>query len=175
MNDRTNPVESKAAQAAEPVTQWQYRTKVTTGVWSHWHNCKEAQAQRLREPEYATYNQVRALYDTPRPTAQADYRGEDAYVTKRLSEALASVYTTLIGDDKADVDENMNAFERVERAAQVIRLEVELYRGQADAREGLTADDVSELKGMTSDPRLFEAEREAIRKAVALLQGANQS
>lgn len=44
---------------------------------------------------------------------------------------------------------------------------------QADARVGLTADDLRELRGMTSDPRLFEAEREAIRKAVALLQGAN--
>lgn len=78
------------------------------------------------------------LYVAPQP-AQADARGEDAYVAKRLSEVLASVYATLIGDDEADADESLNAIERVERAAQVLRLEVELYRGQADARVGLTA------------------------------------
>lgn len=74
----------------------------------------------------------------PQDPEQADARCEDAYVAKRLSEVLASVYTTLIGDDQVDPDESLNAIERVERAAQVLRLEVELFRGQADAREGLT-------------------------------------
>ncbi|WP_366918826.1 hypothetical protein [Burkholderia vietnamiensis] len=78
-------------------------------------------------------------FAAPQP-AQADARSEDAYVAKRLSEVLASVYATLIGDDEADADESLNAIERVERAAKVLRLEVELYRGQADARVGLTAE-----------------------------------
>ncbi|WP_340700849.1 hypothetical protein [Burkholderia cenocepacia] len=70
-----------------------------------------------------------ALMDEFRPTAP----DENAYVAKRLSEALADAYTTLVGDDKADADEDLNAIERVARAAQVIRLEVELYRAQAAA------------------------------------------
>ncbi|WP_309486128.1 hypothetical protein [Burkholderia sp. MBR-1] len=79
-----------------------------------------------------------ALMDEFQPPTPDDARNEDAYIAKRLSEALADVYTTLVGDDTADADENLNAIERVERAAQVIRLEVELYRAQADARVGLT-------------------------------------
>ncbi|WP_232341632.1 hypothetical protein [Burkholderia pseudomallei] len=71
--------------------------------------------------------------------AQADARGEDAYVAKRLSEALADVYTTLIGDDKVDADDKLNAIERVERAAQVLRLEVELYRAKAEAQKATRA------------------------------------
>lgn len=75
------------------------------------------------------------LAAAPQRPAQADARDEDAYVAKRLSEALAEVYTTLIGDDKVDADEKLNAIKRVERAAQVLRLEVELYRAQAEAQK----------------------------------------
>ncbi|KWN06410.1 hypothetical protein WT83_27390 [Burkholderia territorii] len=81
--------------------------------------------------------------DEFQPLASDAARHEDAYVVKRLSEALANVYTTLIGDDNVDVDENLNAIERVMRAAQVIRLEVDLYRAQgnapAEAREQIEA------------------------------------
>ncbi|WP_231752873.1 hypothetical protein [Burkholderia savannae] len=70
---------------------------------------------------------------TPQP-AQADALDEDAYVAKRMAETLATVYTTIIGDDEVDTDDSLNAIERVVRAAQVLRLEVDLYRSQADAR-----------------------------------------
>ncbi|KGV80216.1 putative gp43 [Burkholderia pseudomallei MSHR4375] len=66
-------------------------------------------------------------------TAQADALGEEAYVAKRMTETLATVYTTIIGDDEVDTDDGLNAIERVVRAAQVLRLEVDLYRAQADA------------------------------------------
>lgn len=71
----------------------------------------------------------------PPPASALD---EEAFVVKRLSESLADVYTTLIGDDKVDVDDNLNAIQRVERAAQVLRLELELYRAQASAPVVLT-------------------------------------
>ncbi|AOK61956.1 hypothetical protein WM29_22755 [Burkholderia ubonensis] len=60
---------------------------------------------------------------------------EDAYVAKRMTETLASVYATIIGDDQVDENDGLNAIQRVEKAAQVLRLEVELYRAQADAWE----------------------------------------
>ncbi|ABC36103.1 putative gp38 [Burkholderia thailandensis E264] len=69
---------------------------------------------------------------TPQP-AQADALDEDAYVAKRMTETLATVYATIIGDDKVDDNDGLNAIERVVRAAQVLRLEVDLYRAQADA------------------------------------------
>ena len=71
----------------------------------------------------------------PAPASAVD---EDAFVVRRLSEALAGVYTTLIGDDKVDADDNLNAIQRVEKAARVLRLEVDLYRAQASASVGLT-------------------------------------
>lgn len=74
----------------------------------------------------------------PQPPAPASAPDEEAFVVKRLSESLADVYTTLIGDDKVDVDDNLNAIQRVERTAQVLRLELELYRAQASAPVGLT-------------------------------------
>lgn len=72
------------------------------------------------------------LYAAPQP-AQADALGEEAYVAKRMTETLATVYATIIGDDEVDTDDGLNAIERVVRAAQVLRLEVDLYRAQADA------------------------------------------
>ncbi|WP_330555403.1 hypothetical protein [Burkholderia multivorans] len=68
----------------------------------------------------------------PQP-AQADALDEEAYVAKRMTETLATVYATIIGDDKVDDNDGLNAIERVVRAAQVLRLEVYLYRAQADA------------------------------------------
>ncbi|WP_326973065.1 hypothetical protein [Burkholderia pseudomallei] len=75
---------------------------------------------------------ARGLLDAPQP-AQADALGEEAYVAKRMTETLATVYATIIGDDEVDTDDGLNAIERVVRAAQVLRLEVDLYRAQADA------------------------------------------
>jgi hypothetical protein len=59
--------------------------------------------------------------------------GENAYVEKRLAESLAEVYATILGDDARDQDDSLNAIERVKKAAQVLRLEVDLYRENADA------------------------------------------
>ncbi|AGK49267.1 hypothetical protein BTI_1952 [Burkholderia thailandensis MSMB121] len=73
-----------------------------------------------------------SLYAAPQP-AQADALEEEAYVAKRMAETLATVYATIIGDDPVDADDSLNAIERVMRAAQVLRLEVDLYRAQADA------------------------------------------
>ena len=86
-------------------------------------------------------NSPDAIYEAgfaaaPQP-AQADAR-EEAYVAKRMAETLATVYATIVGDDQVDENDGLNAIKRCERAAQVLRLEVELYRGQADARVGLT-------------------------------------
>ncbi|AJY38937.1 hypothetical protein BW21_4759 [Burkholderia humptydooensis] len=80
----------------------------------------------------ACANELRALLAVPQP-AQADARDEDTYVAKRMAETLATVYATIIGDDPVDADDDLNAIERVVRAAQVLRLEVDLYRAQADA------------------------------------------
>ncbi|CAM8787082.1 hypothetical protein NCF_04298 [Burkholderia pseudomallei] len=74
-----------------------------------------------------------AVTDTAPQPAQADALGEEAYVAKRMTETLATVYATIIGDDEVDTDDGLNAIERVVRAAQVLRLEVDLYRAQADA------------------------------------------
>ncbi|MFM0022150.1 hypothetical protein [Paraburkholderia azotifigens] len=57
---------------------------------------------------------------------------EDAYVAQRMSETLADVYLTIIGDDAPYTDESPNAIERVKKAASVLRLEVELYRASAN-------------------------------------------
>lgn len=124
-----------------------------------------------------------ALYADALPApAQADARSEDAYVAKRLSEVLASVYATLIGDDEADADESLNAIERVERAAQVLRLEVELYRGQADARDGLTDEQRTTIQHAADKLRTVWANhtgdkesRELCHKLEAILAGANHA
>ncbi|MEB5483932.1 hypothetical protein QMA69_05415 [Burkholderia pseudomallei] len=98
----------------------------------------DADDKAFYDAELRLLERLTALLAAPQPSTQADARGEDAYVAKRLSEALADVYTTLIGDDKVDADDKLNAIERVERAAQVLRVEVELYRAQASAPVGLT-------------------------------------
>ncbi|WP_432778161.1 hypothetical protein QZL74_14355 [Burkholderia gladioli pv. alliicola] len=67
------------------------------------------------------------------PQAATTEESEDAYVIRRLSETLADVCVTLRGDDPVHADDPMNKIELVKRLAEVIRLEVELYRAQADA------------------------------------------
>lgn len=58
---------------------------------------------------------------------------EDGYVIKRLSEALADIIVTIRGDDAPLADEPTNHIEKAKRAAKLLRLEVELYRSQAQA------------------------------------------
>ncbi|WP_231892080.1 hypothetical protein [Burkholderia sp. MSMB1589WGS] len=120
-----------ASPAAKAVAQWQYRIVADLPA-GQWHNCSEETAKRLQAPEYAADHEIRALYAAPQP-AQADAPDEEAYVAKRMAETLATVYTTIIGDDEVDADDGLNAIERVVRAAQVLRLEVNLYRAQAYA------------------------------------------
>lgn len=115
--------------------------------------------------------------------AQAGAQDEDAYVAKRLSEALASVYATIVGDDRVDESDGLNAIQRVEKAAQVLRLEVDLYRAQAkpekaDARVGLT----DALRRAREELSIVEWENDPPSRVVklfdeidALLQGANHA
>ncbi|MCS6516932.1 hypothetical protein [Burkholderia thailandensis] len=100
----------------------------------------EAEAEESAEREYFRRweNELPPLdgaaWDRAAPqSAQADALDEEAYVAKRMTETLATVYATIIGDDKVDDNDGLNAIERVVRAAQVLRLEVDLYRAQADA------------------------------------------
>lgn len=58
---------------------------------------------------------------------------EDAYVAHRMTEVLAEVYGTIIGGDARPEDEALPVIERVKKAAQVLRLEVDLYRAQRAA------------------------------------------
>lgn len=76
---------------------------------------------------------------------------------KRLSESLADVYATLIGDDKVDVDDNLNAIQRVERAAQVLRLELELHRAQASTPVGLTEQAIADAVKKWFPDRAYQA------------------
>ncbi|WP_186194435.1 Lar family restriction alleviation protein [Burkholderia gladioli] len=67
------------------------------------------------------------------PQANAAEESEDAYVIRRLSETLADVAVTLRGDDPVHPDDPLNKIELVKRLAEVLRMEVELYRAQAAA------------------------------------------
>ncbi|PVX61289.1 hypothetical protein C7402_1411, partial [Paraburkholderia unamae] len=69
---------------------------------------------------------------TPTVAANAAAPSEDAYVAQRMTETLAEVYATIIGDDARPEDEALNAIERVKKAAQVLRLEVDLYRAHSE-------------------------------------------
>ncbi|KGX69137.1 putative gp43 [Burkholderia pseudomallei TSV28] len=86
-------------------------------------------------PEHFGLDRSQQMIDilvAPQP-APPDAFDEETYVAKRMAETLATIYTTIIGDDPVDSDDGLNAIERVVRAAQVLRLEVDLYRAQADA------------------------------------------
>ncbi|QGA37540.1 hypothetical protein GAS19_07690 [Burkholderia glumae] len=65
------------------------------------------------------------------PQANAAEESEDAYVIRRLSETLADVAVTLRGDDPVHPDDPLNKIELVKRLAEVLRMEVELYRAPA--------------------------------------------
>ncbi|ACR29193.1 hypothetical protein [Burkholderia glumae] len=67
------------------------------------------------------------------PQANEGEESEDAYVIRRLSETLADVCVTLRGDDPVHPDDPLNKIELVKRLAEVLRMEVELYRAQASA------------------------------------------
>lgn len=109
----------------------------------------QADARRQLGVLRARHDYARPFEFTPAAGAVIPYEGipvfssadtqtearEDAYVAKRMTETLASVYATIIGDDQVDENDGLNAIQRVEKAAQVLRLEVELYRAQADALE----------------------------------------
>ncbi|WP_254212695.1 hypothetical protein [Burkholderia multivorans] len=60
------------AQAAEPVA-WQYRP-IINGKPYPWIECTKEAAQRLRADDFRGTHEVRDLFDTPQPTAQADAR-----------------------------------------------------------------------------------------------------
>ncbi|WP_063814347.1 hypothetical protein [Burkholderia cepacia] len=64
-------------------------------------------------------------------TGSADARDEDVHVPKRMWEVLGTVYATIVGDDRVESNDGLNAIQRLERAAQVLRFEVELLRAQA--------------------------------------------
>ncbi|ACR28665.1 hypothetical protein bglu_1g15220 [Burkholderia glumae BGR1] len=87
------------------------------------------------------------------PQANAAEESEDAYVIRRLSETLADVAVTLRGDDPVHPDDPLNKIELVKRLAEVLRMEVELYRAQAaapaDAREPQWSRDIiADLQGL---------------------------
>ncbi|KVV07357.1 hypothetical protein WK77_16340 [Burkholderia ubonensis] len=114
---------------------------------------------------------ARAIIAAAPQPAQADARDEEAYVAKRMTEALATVYATIIGDDPVDAEDGLNAIERVVRAAQVLRLEVDLYRAQADApADGtyLTANERDQIVSAlaASLPRSTEEYRQQICDAI---------
>ncbi|WP_244110401.1 MULTISPECIES: Lar family restriction alleviation protein [Burkholderia cepacia complex] len=136
------PVPAMAAEAPEELPHW-FEMFLTNVCELPDRNSPEGEPDAI----VATLDELRncalnaieqcVSYAAPQP-AQADARDEDAYVVKRLSEALAAVYATIVGDDQVDENDGLNVIQRCERAAQVLRLEVELYRGRADARVGLT-------------------------------------
>ncbi|MDW9232920.1 hypothetical protein C7S15_8907 (plasmid) [Burkholderia cepacia] len=68
---------------------------------------------------------------TLQQTVPAGARDEDAHVAPRMWEPLATVYATIVGDDRVDAEDGLNLIQRLERAAQVLRFEVELLRAQA--------------------------------------------
>ncbi|KGC14010.1 putative gp38 protein [Burkholderia gladioli] len=73
------------------------------------------------------------------PQANAAEESEDAYVIRRLSETLADVCVTLRGEDPVHPDDPLNKIELVKRLAEVLRMEVELYRAQAAAPASMPA------------------------------------
>lgn len=70
-----------------------------------------------------------AALAAPLPRASDAALAEEAHVVERLSETLAEVYLTILGDDAPDSEGN--AIDKVLKAAQVLRMEVDLYRAQA--------------------------------------------
>lgn len=84
----------------------------------------------LRRHDFTRYIHDRLAADFA--CALAQYLHEDQFVARRISETLAEVYATIIGDDAREADESLNMIERAKKAAQVLRLEVDLYRSLAD-------------------------------------------
>ncbi len=129
------------AQAAEPVALNKLRAEMFDWLAS----CTKEHIDGKVEFINRVTDGFAAIYAAPQPPAQADARDEDAYVAKRMAETLASVYATIIGDDQVDESDGLNAIQRCERAAQVLRIEVELYRAQAEATKVLTPDEIDRI------------------------------
>lgn len=111
-----------------------------------WTKVEKIRAKQAAKPKHSPLPEVTPTPDLPRfPTVLrkmwsggevqawldehvAPVVGETAYAEKRLAESLAEVYATILGDDAPDQDDSLNAIERVKKAAQVLRLEVDLHR-----------------------------------------------
>jgi predicted Zn-ribbon and HTH transcriptional regulator len=112
-----------------------YQRNVDKSLWVDISQ-KEFESAIRNKHEYG----IRIVYAAPQapsaPAVDALTTGaavsEDAYVAKRMTETLAEVYATILGDDAPDQDVSINAIERVKKAAQVLRLEVDLYRANAE-------------------------------------------
>ncbi len=152
------------AMATEAVALYQYRTRPDwKDQWSEWEECSAAAAaDYIRVPRlHGWHYEARALgviAATPQPPAQGDAREAtlaDRWINKLLKRLTGNGDVTISADD-ASFYANAIRTAFSTRAA------------------GLTVEHTRELKNMSSDPRLFESEREAIRKAIFLLEGANQ-
>ncbi|RDU99177.1 hypothetical protein [Trinickia dinghuensis] len=93
------------------------------------------------------------------PAAPAAAPSEDAYIAQRMTETLAEVYATIIGEDMRQEDESLNAIERVKKAAQVLRLEVDLYRAQRAESAGQPGPHaaITELRNIANAKRFDKA------------------
>ncbi|MBU9169253.1 hypothetical protein [Burkholderia gladioli] len=97
------------------------------------NSCEAAgPTEETDEEAIASFTRMRAS-QAAAPQANAAEESEDAYVIRRLSETLADVAVTLRGDDPVHPDDPLNKIELVKRLAEVLRMEVELYRAQAAA------------------------------------------
>lgn len=96
-----------------------------------------------------------AAATTPTVAADAAAPSEDAYVAQRMNQTLAEVYATILGEDARPEDEALNAIERVKKAAQVLRLEVDLYRARHDEAAAQPDERAAFCAqcGMDADPR----------------------
>ncbi len=96
------------------------------------HAAGEAELARISMPEIVLKiraKQAAKPKHSPLPVA-APVPSEDAYIARRMTETLAEVAATIIGDDTRPEDGSLNVIECVKKAAQVLRLEVDLYRAQ---------------------------------------------
>lgn len=116
----TAPTEKKLARMAGDACVYVYEYDSALGVH--------------RELQPITWNGLRPTRTLRFCAAPAQSCGApdatDAYVAQRMSQALADVYITILGGDEEPDDKSLNAIERVQTAAQTLRLEVDLYRAQ---------------------------------------------
>ncbi|WP_261539142.1 hypothetical protein [Burkholderia multivorans] len=133
-----NALSHAPAHAAEPVA-WQYRP-IVNGKPYPWIECTKEAAQRLRADDFRGTHEVRDLFDTPQPPAQADARPTDDELWDQtlserdeyheMADKLAAAIAKHFG---VDIGEHSNANCPWEEALEVIE-----NAAQTDAREGLT-------------------------------------